>query len=278
MANNKKNVQEEKIGAVEKQPDIKAETAAAEPAAKVENVPAAKSEAPVKTEKNESAKKDAPKTEKKRGRKPAAKTEKTDAKAEKTPAAGSGKTKTVKTDKPAADTAASASTAKGKASAAKKDDAPKTGKKRGRKPAAAKSETKTQTKTTSKRTSKKTEEKAPAKRGRKKSLTYTAVVEAARKKAAEADISRIKYPIAVNFELKGSDSAAGVFYIVVSDGKVTVEPYKYNDYDVYIEADAAEFMNVLNGKKNIYDALADGSITFRNCNLKKTILFINAVL
>ena len=57
-----------------------------------------------------------------------------------------------------------------------------------------------------------------------------------------------------------------------------VEPYKYDDYDVYIEANAAEFMNVLNGTKNIYDALADGSVTFGNCNLKKTILFINAVL
>ncbi len=267
MANNKKNVQDEKIGAVEKQPDLKAETAAAEPAAKVENIPAVKSETPVKTEK-------------KRGRKPAAKTEKNDAKAEKAAASKYGKTKTVKADKPAAaaDTAVSASPTKEKAADAKKDDAPKTGKKRGRKPAAAKSETKAQTKTTSKRTSKKAEEKTPAKRGRKKSLTYAAVVEAARKKAAEADISRIKYPIAVNVELKGSDSAAGVFYIVVSDGKVTVEPYKYNDYDVYIEADAAEFMNVLNGKKNIYDALADGSITFGNCNLKKTILFINAVL
>lgn len=265
MANNKKNVQDEKIGAVEKQPELKAETAAVEPAAKVENIPAVKSETPVKTEK-------------KRGRKPAAKTEKNDAKAEKAAAAKSGKAKNVKTDKPAADAAVSASPAKEKAADAKKDDAPKTGKKRGRKPAAAKSETKVQTKTTTKRTSKKTEEKTPAKRGRKKSLTYTAIVEAARKKAAEADISRIKYPIAVNVELKGSDSAAGVFYIVVSDGKVTVEPYKYNDYDVYIEADAAEFMNVLNGSKNIYDALADSSITFGNCNLKKTILFINAVL
>ena len=263
MANSKKNVQDEKIGAVEKQPEIKAETAAAEPAAKVENIPAVKSETPIKTEK-------------KRGRKPAAKTEKNDVKAEKAPAAKSGKTKTAKTNKPAA--AAPASPAKEKASAAKKDDAPKTEKKRGRKPAAAKSETIAQTKTTSKRISKKTEEKAPAKRGRKKSLTYTAVVDAARKKASEADISRIKYPIAVNVELKGSDSAAGVFYIVVSDGKVTVEPYKYNDYDVYIESDAAEFKNVLNGKKNIYDALADGSVTFGNCNLKKTILFINAVL
>lgn len=276
MANTKKNVQEEKIGTAEKTTGIKTETSSAS-ADKAENVPASKNEASVKVEKSDDAKKGTPKTEKKRGRKPAtAKSEKISAKAENVSTDKSEKGKTTKTTKPAA--ANTASAAKEKAPADKKDNAAKAEKKRGRKPAAAKSETKAQTKTTGKRTSKKAEEKAPAKRGRKKSLTYAAVVDAARKKAAEADISRIKYPIAVNFELKGSSTAAGVFYIVVSDGKITVEPYKYNDYDVYIEADAAELMNVLNGQKNIYDALADGSVTFGNCNLKKTILFINAVL
>ncbi len=277
MANTKKNVQEEKINAVEKKAEVKTE-AASVPTVKTESVPASKSETQVKSEKNSDAKKETSKTEKKRGRKPAAKNEKTDAKAEKVSTAKSGKT--TKTSKPVAESAPVVAT-KEKAPAAKNDDVPKTEKKRGRKPAAAKSEVKAQTKTVNKRSTKKAEEKAPAKRGRKKSLTYDAVVEAARKKAVEADISRIKYPIAVNFELKGSDAASGIFYIVVSDNKVTVEPYKYNDYDVYIEADAAEFMNVLNGKKNIYDALADGTVTFGNCNLKKTIqtiLFINAVL
>lgn len=273
MANTKKNVQEEKINAVEKKAEVKTE-AASVPTVKTESVPASKSETQVKSEKNSDAKKETSKTEKKRGRKPASKNEKTDAKAEKASAAKSGKT--TQTSKPVAESAPVVAT-KEKEPAAKNDDVPKTEKKRGRKPA-AKSEVKAQTKTVNKRSTKKAEEKAPAKRGRKKSLTYDAVVEAARKKAVEADISRIKYPIAVNFELKGSDAASGIFYIVVSDNKVTVEPYKYNDYDVYIEADAAEFMNVLNGKKNIYDALADGTVTFGNCNLKKTILFINAVL
>ena len=279
MANTKKNVREEKTEVVEKISIAKNEADAA-PAVKAESVPAVTEKA---AEANET-KKEAPKTEKKRGRKPAAKTEKTpaaksekaaDAKAEKAPAAKSEKTKTAKTSK-AAKTEKAPAAAKEKAPAAKKDDAPKTEKKRGRKPAAAKAETKAPAKTTGKRAAKKTEEKAPAKRGRKKSLTYASVVDAARKKTESADISRIKYPIAVNFELKGS--AEGIFYVVVSDGKITVEPYKYDDYDVYIEADAAGLVSVLNGQKNIYDALADGTVTFGNCNLKKTILFINAVL
>lgn len=300
MANAKKNIREDKIDAAEKIAEVKVE-AAAEPAAKIESVttvkndakiePAAKIEkTPAKSENAAATKDDAPKTAAKRGRKPASeKAEKTE-KTAKTSAAKSEKTKTsaksekasdAKSEKTAAakkDNASKAAAKKNDApkTTAKKEDAPKTAAKRGRKPAAEKTDTKASAKKTGKSTSKKAEEKAPSKRGRKKSLTYASIVDAAKKKVNGADISRIKYPIAVNVELK--NSVEGIFYIVVSDGKINVEPYKYDDYDVYIEADAAEFVNVLNGKKNIYDALADGSVTFGNCNLKKTILFINAVL
>ncbi len=194
-------------------------------------------------------KEDAPKTEKKRpGRKPKAAAEKASAaKEEKTPAA-------------------------------KKDEAAKTEKKRpGRKPAASKAAAKSTAKTTGKKAgAKKTEEKAPAKRGgRKKAVTLNNAVEATRKNVSGAHLSKIKYPIAVNVELNGS--AEGIFYIFVSDGKIAVEPYKYDDYDVYIRADADEFMSVMNGKKNIYDALADGLIKIDG-NTKKAVLFIHAVL
>lgn len=287
MANTKKNIREDKIDTAEKIAEVKVE-AAAEPAAKIESVTTVKNDAKIepaakiektaaKSENPAAPKDDAPKAATKRGRKPASeKTEKT----AKTPAAKSEKTKTAaKSEKASAakseKTAAAKKESASKA-AAKKDDAPKAAAKRGRKPAAEKTDTKASAKKTGKSTSKKAEEKASSKRGRKKSLTYASIVDAAKKKVNGADISRIKYPIAVNVELK--NSVEGIFYIVVSDGKINVEPYKYDDYDVYIEADAAEFVNVLNGKKNIYDALADGSVTFGNCNLKKTILFINAVL
>lgn len=223
------------------------------------NVPEEKNETTVKAAevKTEAAvpaakKEDAPKAEKKRpGRKPAA----SKAAAEKVPA--------VKEEK---------------APAAKKDEAAKTEKKRpGRKPGASKAAAKTPAKTTGKKAgAKETAEKAPAKRGgRKKTVTLNNVVEAARKNVSGAHLSKIKYPIAVNVELNGS--AEGIFYIFVSDGKIAVEPYKYDDYDVYIRADADEFMNVMNGKKNIYDALADGLIKVDG-NTKKAVLFIHAVL
>lgn len=133
-----------------------------------------------------------------------------------------------------------------------------------------------------KETAKAAEKKAPAKKEaakkapKKKGLAYEDVVEAAKKKMAGANLTRIKYPIAANVELNGA--ADGIFYIYIDEANnISVEPYKYNDYDVEFRADADAFMAVMNGKKNIYDALADGLIKVSG-NVKKAILLINAAL
>lgn len=134
-----------------------------------------------------------------------------------------------------------------------------------------------------KKTTKAAEKKAPAKKetaakkpAKKKGLAYEDVVAAAKKKMAAADLTRIKYPIAANVELNGA--AEGIFYIYIDEANnISVEPYKYNDYDVEFRADADAFVAVMNGKKNIYDALADGLIKVSG-NVKKAILLINAAL
>lgn len=139
-----------------------------------------------------------------------------------------------------------------------------------------------------KKTTKAAEKKAPAKKEaapkkeaakkapKKKGLAYEDVVEAAKKKMAAADLTRIKYPIAANVELNGA--AEGIFYIYVDEANnISVEPYKYNDYDVEFRADADAFVAVMNGKKNIYDALAEGAVKVSG-NVKKAILLINAAL
>lgn len=259
MANTKKNVTDEKIDITAKAAEIKAEAANAVPAEKKGEAskPAKKrgrpASAKTKTEKSSAAMKEkAP-----------------DAKAEKAPAPKAEKTAAAKTEK--------TSVAKSeKAPAAKKESTSKAGKKRGR-PAAAKAADNAAAKTTGKRgaAKKSSSAAAPAKRGgRKKAVTYDNVVEAARKKMASANISRIKYPIAVNIKLLGNIN--GDFYVLISDGKIDVEPYPYNDKDVKMEInDIESFMAVLNGKKDIYDALADGSVSISD-NTKKAILFINA--
>ncbi len=133
-----------------------------------------------------------------------------------------------------------------------------------------------------KKTTKAAEKKAPAKKEaakkapKKKGLAYEDVVEAAKKKMAGANLTRIKYPIAANIELNGA--VEGIFYIYIDEANnISVEPYKYNDYDVEFRAETDAFMAVMNGKKNIYDALAEGLIKVSG-NVKKAILLINAAL
>ena len=124
------------------------------------------------------------------------------------------------------------------------------------------------------------EKKAPAKKSAakttkpaaKKGLTYEQVVEKAKKKIAAADTTKIKYPIAVNVEISGA--CEGIFYILLDDGKAVVEPYKYDDYDVYVRVDAEEIVKVFEGKANVYDALSNGMKI--DGIAKKAVLFINA--
>lgn len=200
-----------------------------------------KAEAP-KTEKAEAKKAAVPKTEKKKETPKAAK--KPAAKKEAAPAAKKETAPKAEKKAPAAKTA--------KKPAAKKAAAPK---------AAAK----------------KTAEKPAAKRGggRKKSVSYDSVFEAGKKKILAADITKIKYPIAVNVELDGA--AEGDFYIYINadEQSISVEPYKYNDHDVSIRADAEGLLAVFTGKKNVYDALADGDIKIYG-ETKKAILLIHA--
>lgn len=125
---------------------------------------------------------------------------------------------------------------------------------------------------------KKTADAAPAakKGGRKsaaKTLTVDTVIAAAKKKFANAKTAKIKYPIAANVELRGACS--GIFYVYIGEAGVAVEPYKYEDYDIYFRADAEDFNKVLEDKANIYDALADGLVSLDG-NTKKAVLFVNA--
>ena len=172
----------------------------------------------------------------------------------------------VKTDAPVSEKNAPAKKETAKKPAAKKPAAKKP---------AAKTTKAAEKKTTAKKEApakKEAAKKAPAKKG----LTYEAVVEAAKKKMGAANLTRIKYPIAANVELNGA--AEGIFYIYVDEANnISVEPYKYNDYDVEFRADADAFVAVMNGKKNIYDALADGFIKVSG-NVKKAILLIDAAL
>lgn len=161
----------------------------------------------------------------------------------------------------------SAEKAAEKTAAAKKPAAKKPAEKAAAKKPAAK---KTAEKAAAKKPAKKTAEK-PAKKA--KALTYDGIVELAQKKFKAANITGIKYPIAVNVELSGA--CEGVFYVYMDEAKIAVEPYLYNDYDVYVRADAETLAKVLEGKMNIYDALSTSDVKIDGM-VKKAVLFVHA--
>lgn len=139
-----------------------------------------------------------------------------------------------------------------------------------KKPAEKPAAKKTAEKAAAKKPAKKTAEK-PAKKA--KALTYEGIVELAQKKFKAANITGIKYPIAVNVELSGA--CEGIFYVYMDEAKIAVEPYLYNDYDVYVRADAETFVKVLEGKMNIYDALSTSDVKIDGM-VKKAVLFVHA--
>ena len=116
-----------------------------------------------------------------------------------------------------------------------------------------------------------TEKKTAGRKAAAKAATYDSVVAEAKKKFAAAKTAKIKYPIAANFELAPNE----IFYVYIGEAGVAVEPYKYDDYDIYFRTDAETLAQVLTGKKGIIDALADSSVKLDG-NTKKAVLFINA--
>ena len=117
--------------------------------------------------------------------------------------------------------------------------------------------------------------KAPKAPKAPKVSPYEAAVAKAQKKFANIKTDLVKYPIAVNFELSGS--ADGVFYVYLSEaGKPAVEPYRYDDYDVYVRVDADAFNKILDGKLDVYKALATGDLHVEGTVKKALMFFLSA--
>lgn len=122
----------------------------------------------------------------------------------------------------------------------------------------------------------KTAEKAPKAKAPRaprapKASPFDVTLAKAKKKFSAIKTDLVKYPIAVNFELNGSEGE--IFYVYLSEaGKPAVEPYRYNDYDVYVRVDADSFNKILDGKLDVYKALAEGILHVEG-NVKKALMF-----
>ncbi len=78
-----------------------------------------------------------------------------------------------------------------------------------------------------------------------------------KKKAEEIDASKTDF-LAVQVNLTGDNG--GVFYVEVKDGKVSAEPYEYNDRSCAITMSPDNFLKFLNGKLDPVIAFTTGKL------------------
>lgn len=78
-----------------------------------------------------------------------------------------------------------------------------------------------------------------------------ALADMVREKFAKKDVTKVNEKIAI--EIKAYGEKEFYIYILIDDGKVTVEPWGYIDNDVHIDMPIADVIAVVNGK---YDFVA----------------------
>ena len=179
-------------------------------------------------------------------------TKKTNTTGTKTPVAEAVKTEAVKAAEAKTDTAVTKTPEKPAAKAPEKKAAP------AKKPA-AKKETKKAA------PAKKPAEKKEAKKAAPAEPDKVALADMVRAKFEKKDVSKIGEKIAI--EIKAYGEKEYYIYVLIEDGKVTVEPWGYIDNDVHIDMPIADVVAVINGKYDFKakalsgDFYAIGSLT-----------------
>ena len=180
-------------------------------------------------------------------------TKKTNTTGTKTPVAEAVKTEAVKAAEAKTDTAVTKTPEKPAAKAPEKKAAPAA-----KKPA-AKKETKKAA------PAKKPAAKKEAKKAAPAEPDKVALADMVRAKFEKKDVSKIGEKIAI--EIKAYGEKEYYIYVLIEDGKVTVEPWGYIDNDVHIDMPIADVVAVINGKYDFKakalsgDFYAIGSLT-----------------
>ena len=179
-------------------------------------------------------------------------TKKTNTTGTKTPVAEAVKTEAVKAAEAKTETAVTKAPEKPAAKAPEKKAAP------AKKPV-AKKETKKAA------PAKKPAEKKEAKKAAPAEPDKVALADMVRAKFEKKDVSKIGEKIAI--EIKAYGEKEYYIYVLIEDGKVTVEPWGYIDNDVHIDMPIADVVAVINGKYDFKakalsgDFYAIGSLT-----------------
>lgn len=83
-------------------------------------------------------------------------------------------------------------------------------------------------------------------------MTYEELVKQVQEAYLDADASKVKEHLAIQFNVEGE--AAGAFYLEVAEGKVIVQPYEYHDRDALVTTKAAVLQDIAAGKLDVVKA------------------------
>lgn len=89
-------------------------------------------------------------------------------------------------------------------------------------------------------------------------MTYQELVKKVSKALTAADASGISEHVAVQVNVTGE--AEGWFYIEVSDGKLAVEPYTYDDKDACMTVSGEDMLALSAGKLAVEQGLSEGRL------------------
>lgn len=110
----------------------------------------------------------------------------------------------------------------------------------------------------------------PAKKEAKKAAPAEpdkfALADMVREKFAKKDVSKVNEKIAI--EIKAYGEKEFYIYILIDDGKVTVEPWGYIDNDVHIDMPIADVVAVVNGKYDFVAKAISGNFYAIGCFTK----------
>ncbi|MCH5196974.1 MAG: SCP2 sterol-binding domain-containing protein [Oscillospiraceae bacterium] len=104
-------------------------------------------------------------------------------------------------------------------------------------------------------------------------MTFKEIMATVQEKAKEIDASKTNF-LAVQVNLTGENG--GVFYVEIKDGKVSAEPYEYNDRSCAITMSPENFMKFLGGKLDPVLAFTTGKLKVDG-DVGKALEFSNLV-
>lgn len=104
-------------------------------------------------------------------------------------------------------------------------------------------------------------------------MEFNAMLEKVRGIAENVNADGIDF-LAVQVNITGENS--GVFYVEIKDGKISVEPYEYNDRNCEITISMDNFIKLINGKLDPVAAFTLGKLKV-NGDIGKALEFAKII-